>query len=202
MIGQKKGDSTEMNFRLRLVAAIAIVVGISLLCAALYAATTAEILLAGTISDSRVFNGPVNVSTRMLTLKPGDKLPWHYHPGYAFNVVKSGTLTVEDGCGGRKTLSAGEGFEAADGRVHRGANLSDRDTIVYDNFIIPQGKPTTVTFPGEESRCGPPQATDECKNGGWRKFDHPRRFDSQGQCLSFVRRLQATRVNFQPFPLN
>jgi quercetin dioxygenase-like cupin family protein len=181
---------------------MALIAGISILCAVLYAASTAEIVLSGTIPDSHVFNGAVNVSTRVLTLKPGEKLPWHYHPGYAFNVVKSGTLTVEDGCGEKKTLTAGQGFEAADGRVHRGANLSDSVVVVYDNFIIPQGQPTTVTFPGEESRCGPPQQTDECQNNGWKKFDHPRRFTCEGQCLSFVRRLQATRVNFQPFPLN
>jgi quercetin dioxygenase-like cupin family protein len=193
----QKGDITEMNFRFLAHTVIAIAAGSSLLNAGLYAEGGADIILSGTIPDSQVFNGPVNVSTRVLTLKPGDKLPWHYHPGYAFNVVKSGTLTVEDGCGGRKTLTAGQGFEAADGRVHRGANLSDSDVVVYDNFIIPRGKLTTVTFPGEEKRCGPPQESTECKNGGWQKFDHPRRFTSQRECLSFVRRLRANRIQFQ-----
>jgi len=114
---------------------IAISVGVSLLCVTVYSSVyfeAADLLFIGTISDSQVFNGPATVSTRALTLKPGEKLPWHYHPGSAFNVVKSGTLSVEDGCGGVKTLKPGQGFEEMDGRVHHGMNLSESDVIVYD----------------------------------------------------------------------
>ena len=181
----------------RQVLAIALVLGIALLCAVAYSAAHTEILLFGTIPDSQVFNGPANVTVRILTLKPGEMLPWHYHPGYAFNIVKSGTLTVEDGCGTKRTLTAGQGFEAIDGRVHRGRNMSDQEVIVYDSFLIPQGKPNTITFPGEESRCGPPLDLDECRNGGWRKFTHPQSLNSQGQCLSLVRRLRGSRFRFQ-----
>src|SRR5262249_52214762 len=129
----RKRRNAKMKFGSRGKAlAIAVAVGVALVCVAAYSAATTEILLAGTIPDSQVFNGPVNVTVRVLTLKPGDKLPWHYHPGYAFNVVKSGTETVEDGCGGQKTLTPGQGFEEIPGRVHRGRNLTDKDVVVYD----------------------------------------------------------------------
>ena len=190
-------ETAKLKIKPRKASVISIAVGFLLLCAAAYSAADMEILLSGTIQESQVFNGPANLTVRILTLKPGDKLPWHYHPGYAFNVVKSGTLTVEDGCGSKKTLTAGQGFEEVGGRVHRGRNLSDTDTIVYDCFLIPQDKQTTITFPGEESRCGPPMETDECKNNGWRKFDHPRTFTNQSQCLSFVRNLRDKRFQFQ-----
>jgi quercetin dioxygenase-like cupin family protein len=126
---------------------IAISIGVVLLCSARYTAPTTNILVEGTIPDSKVFGGPVQMIVRTLTIKPGEKLPFHYHPGHAFNVVKSGTLTVEDGCGGVKTLTPGQGFEEMDGRVHRGRNLTDKDVVVYDTFIIQQGKPTTVNIP-------------------------------------------------------
>jgi quercetin dioxygenase-like cupin family protein len=175
--------------------AISIALAVLLLGVAVYSATT-DILLSGTIPDSQVFNGPANVTVRILTLKPGDKLPWHYHPGYAFNVVKSGTLTVEDGCGSQKTLTPGQGFEEIDGRVHRGRNLSNADVVVYDCFLIPQDKQTTMTFPDEEPRCGPPLETDECKSDGWRKFSHPRSFADESQCLSVVRTSRSQRFQF------
>ena len=78
---------------------------------------------------------------RTLTIAPRESLQWHYHPGYAFNVVKSGTLTVEDGCGGEEaTLIPGQAFEEMDGRVHRAKNLSQTDpVVVYNTFIVPVG---------------------------------------------------------------
>jgi hypothetical protein len=75
-----------------------------------YASVT-NILALGTIPDSQLFGGPATVTVRTLTIKPGEVLAWHYHPGYAFNVVKSGTLTVEEGCGGEESLTPGQAFE-------------------------------------------------------------------------------------------
>ena len=150
-------------------------------------ATTANILVDGTIPDSRVFEGPVRLTVRELTLKPGEALPVHYHPGHVFIVVKSGTLTVEDGCGEQKQLTSGQGLEKSNGRVHRGKNVDATDVIVYDIFFTTPGKPTTVTIPANERRCGPPNDVDECANDGWRRFNHPRTFMNQGQCAKFVR---------------
>src|SRR6185503_4922080 len=101
-----------------------------LLAGVAYAATTL-ILAVGTIQESQLVNGPATVTDRTLTLAPGEVLAWHYHPGYAFNVITSGTLTVEDGCGGDETLRgtgtvsnpANPAFEETDGRVHRAKNL-------------------------------------------------------------------------------
>lgn len=157
-----------------------------LLGVTVYSATS-NILIDGTIPDSKVFDGPVRVTVRELTIKPGDALPLHYHPGHVFIVVKSGTLTVEDGCGGEKKLAPSQGLEEMNGRVHRGKNVDATDVVVYDIFITVPDKPTTITIPANERRCGPPNDVDECKNDGWRKFNHPQTFSNQRQCVNFVR---------------
>ena len=93
-----------------------------LLSVAVYSATS-NILIDGTIPDSKVFDGPVRVTVRELTIKPGEALPMHYHSGHVFIVVKSGTLTVKDGCGAEKKLAPGQDHEELNGRVHRGKNV-------------------------------------------------------------------------------
>ena len=167
---------------------IAISVAVLLTTVTAYAAVTV-ILALGTIPNSELFNGPATVTVRTLTISPGESLAWHYHPGYAYNVVKSGTLTVEDGCGGdSETLTPGQAFEEMDGRVHRARNLSaTEDVVVYNTFIVPQGKPTTRNIPNNQQRCGPPIDVDECKDEGWLKFNHPQSFFNQGQCIDFVK---------------
>src|SRR5688572_1999321 len=157
---------------------------------------TANMLIEGTIPDSELFDGAAKVSVRELTIKPGEELPLHYHPGHVFIVVKSGTLTVEDGCGGEKKLTMGQGLEEMNGRVHRGKNVDASEVVVYDIFITAPNKPTTVTIPANERRCGPPKDVEECRNGGWRKFNHPRSFSNQRQCLQLVQHMARTLSQF------
>jgi len=177
-----------MRFKTRRARVIAISCAILLTAVTAYAAVTV-ILAVGTIPHSELFDGPATVTVRTLTIAPGEPLQWHYHPGYAYNVVKSGTLTVEDGCGGEEeTLTPGQAFEEMDGRVHRAKNLSATEpVVVYNTFIVPEGKPTTRNIPNNERRCGPPIDADECKDDGWLKFTHPSSFINQGQCIDYVR---------------
>ena len=177
-----------MKLKTRRGAVIAISIAVLLIGATAYAATTV-ILAVGTNAETQLFDGPATLTVRTLTIAPGESLQWHYHPGYAYNVVKSGTLTVEDGCGGpEETLTPGQAFEEMDGRVHRAKNLSATEpVVVYNTFIVPEGKPTTRNIPGNERRCGPPIDADECKDDGWLKFNLPSAFINQGQCIDFVR---------------
>ncbi len=188
-------------FSKRFIAVIGL--GAILFTAVVYGATT-NILAFGTIPHSDLFDGPANVTVRTLTIAPGEQLQWHYHPGYAFNVVKSGTLTVEDGCGGEEeTLTPGQAFEEVEGRVHRAKNLSTTEpVVVYNTFIIPQGKPsTTVNIPGNERRCGPPINVSECKDQGWVNFNLPQ-FASQGECIDFVHHRPRNTIPVPQDPLN
>jgi quercetin dioxygenase-like cupin family protein len=165
---------------------MALLGALSLFAAAAYAATTV-ILAVGTIPESKFFNGPATVTVRTLTIAPGEILQWHYHPGYAFNVVKSGVLTVEDGCGGEEeSLTPGQAFEEVDGRVHRAKNIGTEVVVVYNTFVVPEGNPTTNNIPNNERRCGPPENFDECSHDGWMIFNHPQTFKNQGECFRFV----------------
>ena len=191
--------------RLKIALVIAIGLGVVVLGAVVYAQST-NVLAVGTIPHSELFDGPATVTVRTLTINPGNSLAWHYHPGYAFNVVKSGALTVEDGCGGEETLLATDtsnnAFEEMDGRVHRAKNLTTEPVVVYNTFIVPQGKPTTVNIPGNVRRCGPPEDVNECKEEGWLKFTHPRSFMDQGDCVQFVRHRPRNTIPVPEDPLN
>ncbi|MCA1636589.1 MAG: hypothetical protein LC802_23590, partial [Acidobacteria bacterium] len=76
------------------------------------------------------------------------------------------------------------------------------DVVVYNTFIMPQGKPTTRNILGNERRCGPPEDVDECKNDGWLNFTHPQSFISQGQCIDFVRHRPRNVIPVPEEPLN
>src|SRR5262249_13611001 len=147
------------------------------LCAVLlgikgYSAVT-NIIDVGRIPHSEIFDGHTTVTVRQLMIAPGETLQWHYHPGRAYNVVRRGTLTVEDGCGQVESLPAGEAFEETEYHVHRAMNLGSEEVEVYNTFIISAGNPTTVNIPNNERHCGPLvpvltlSATRFCPGGSW-----------------------------------
>jgi quercetin dioxygenase-like cupin family protein len=73
----------------------------------LYAATPLE-LWVGTSDHIGLWNGPATLTARTLKTPVGETTgAWHYHPGYVYNVVREGTITIEDGCGSVQTYSAG-----------------------------------------------------------------------------------------------
>ena len=168
---------------------LALVVGLSVvvLFGVIAYAATSVILAVGTIPHSELIDGPATVTARQLIIPPGEVGAWHYHPGTLISVVKRGTVTIEDGCGGEETFTAGQAFEQIGGRVHRAKNLGDEEVEEYNMFIVPEGSPFTVNIPNNEGRCGPPQSVNECRDGGWMNFTHPRNFTSQRDCKQYVR---------------
>ena len=134
-----------------------------------------------------LWGGPAQVTARVLNTPVGETTGgWHYHPGYVYNVVTQGTITIEDGCGEIRQYSAGEAFETSEGRVHRAYNLGTEDAIEYNMFVGPLDRPIGVNIPNNEHRCGPPSKVDECRQGGWATFNHPARFANQGACIAYV----------------
>jgi len=151
---------------------------------AAYAAIS-NILAVGTIAHSDVFDAPAIVTVRQFIITPGEVLAWHHHPGLAFNVVKQGMLTLEDGCGGEETLIPGQAFEELHARIHRAKNLTASNVEVYNTFVTPDPT-TTINTPGNQRQCGPPANVAECKTAGWAKFTFPRTFANQGDCEQYV----------------
>lgn len=158
-------------------------IGAILVAAAAYAATSSTVGL-GTMAYSDLFGGPATVFMRTLTIRPGEVLGWHSHPGVgAYTIVTQGTLVVEDGCGSEAVYQAGEAFLEPPNRVHRGKNLTGSDVVTAQTFIAPVGSSTSEP---RSQQCGAPIRTDECKDGGWTNFDYPRSFQSQGDCQQYV----------------
>jgi quercetin dioxygenase-like cupin family protein len=170
-----------------------VLIFLMILSVATYATIFADILATGTNSDAPLVSGPATVTFRKLTTTPGDIGAWHYHPGYVHNVVRSGAIKIEDGCGATSTYTAGQAFETSEGRVHRAINEGTVDAVEYNVFIREEGKPLTRFIPDNQRRCGPPSKVEECTNAGWTMFDFPTTFANQGDCVKYV--LQRPRVS-------
>ena len=131
--------------------------------------------------------GPAQLTARILRTPVGETTgAWHYHPGYVYNVVTEGTITIEDGCGQVSQYSKGEAFETSEGRVHRAYNLGNEDAVEHNMFVGPPDRPIGVNIPGNEHRCGPASAVEECTGNGWATFNHPAPFANQGACIAYV----------------
>jgi quercetin dioxygenase-like cupin family protein len=131
--------------------------------------------------------GPAQLTARVLRTPVGETTgAWHYHPGYVYNVVTQGTITIEDGCGDVRQYSKGDAFETSEGRVHRAYNLGTEDAVEYNMFVGPPDRPIGVNIPNNEHRCGPPSTVDECTRDGWVTFNHPTPFTNQGACVAYV----------------
>ena len=168
----------------RLNSAIVAGLGAVLLVGVTVYAATSTIHGTGTIAYYEPFDGPATMTVRSLFIKANEVLSWHQHPGIgAYTIVKTGTLTVEDGCGGEVVYPQGTAFVEPPGRVHRGkAGAVDVETV--QTFVVPVGTPFSQTV---AQACGAPQVVDECKEEGWINFNYPRTFSSQGDCMHYVK---------------
>lgn len=156
----------------------------------------------GNIEHVGLYGGSALVVHRTLTTHASENSGgWHYHPGYVYNVVKSGTIAVQDGCDAQPRLyRAGQAFETSDGRVHRafvpkepGKDTGKEDAVEENMFILPagyrnaEGKPILGrSVPDTMGHCGPPSTVGECQSGGWKKFDFPHKFAGETDCAASV----------------
>ncbi len=170
----------------RLKRVIVIGLGVLLLggAASVYAATSV-IRGVGTMAHFGPFGGPAPMPSRSLFIDANEVLPWHQHPGIgAYTIVKTGTLTVEDGCGGEVVYPQGTAFIEPPGRVHRGI-AGDVAVETVQTFLVPAGSAFSVNVP---EACGAPLVVNECKRNGWSAFTYPRTFANQGDCIRYLKR--------------
>ncbi len=134
---------------------IALVIAVAALLGGTAYSQATEVIAVGNIDYSELFGGPATMTVRRLTIAPGGVLGWHYHPGVgAYTVVKRGTLTLEDGCGGIEVYQAGQAFQETAGHVHRGKNLGTEEVETIQTFVVPAGNPISVPSP---QLCSPPE---------------------------------------------
>jgi len=147
---------------------------------------TVTLAVKGTIAFYQPFNGPADTYVIRATIAPGETTGWHYHPGPATVIFTKGTFTEEEGCGAVNQYTAGQALTEAGGTstVHKVTNTGTEPGEFYFLVTVPEGSPRTIPVSGP--RCGPPTNKDQCKDGGWMKFNFPRAFQDQGDCVSFV----------------
>jgi quercetin dioxygenase-like cupin family protein len=177
---ERGGDMRTMRLNRFTVAGLGVLLLFGITSA--YAATSV-ISATGTMANFEPFGGPATMTARSLFIGANEVLPWHQHPGIgAYTIVKTGTLTVEDGCGGEIVYPQGSAFIEPAGRVHRGI-AGDTPVETVQTFLVPAGSGFSVNVP---KGCGAPLGVDECKGGGWETFTFPRSFSDQGDCVTFV----------------
>ena len=156
--------------------------GALLIGVTVYAATSVTIGV-GTLEHFAPFGGPATITTRSLSIAANEVLGWHQHPGVgAYTIVKTGTLTVEDGCGGEVVHTQGTAFVEHPGRIHRGkAGAAPVETV--QTFVVPAGLAFSVNVP---QGCGAPTVVAECTNNGWTTFTFPRIFSNEADCVNYV----------------
>ena len=116
----------KINYsRTKLTLVIGLVVAICIGGVVVYAATS-TILGIGYLRRSEITNGSATFTARRLTIPSGEVGVWHYHPGIILSAVGpqtpedinnglTGSVTIEDGCGGSQTFEPGQGFEQIGG---------------------------------------------------------------------------------------
>jgi quercetin dioxygenase-like cupin family protein len=91
----------------------------------------------------------VDYITKRITIQPGGSTGWHYHEGRTFGVVREGTLTrtmedcreVVDPTGAAVTEGSGSDH------VHNGRNLGPVPVVLWVDYILPAGTPTSFDVP-------------------------------------------------------
>lgn len=90
-----------------------------------------------TVNDIETIVKGADVVVRLFTLKPGDRIPWHYHSeSIDHYFVLEGTVSIDTrGADGRISLGLGERYRVEPGEEHSVANTNDTVT----RFILVQG---------------------------------------------------------------
>jgi hypothetical protein len=91
------------------------------------------------------------IQIHAFTLQPGDTIPWHYHKGVSYVILKHGTLTETHLVGphrcAKETLRVGGAFTESPGQVHTVTNTSAEVAVVWWSTVFPESDGITVFSP-------------------------------------------------------
>ncbi len=113
--------------------------------AALLWAQSASAVTLTVVSQGQFPSGKI-LQIVMVTVNPGESIPWHYHTGTGWVTVISGTLTDDAGCGAPLvTHSAGSVATEPAGHVHRLFNYGAEPAVFTGTLIFPGCDPNNGT---------------------------------------------------------
>ena len=92
-------------------------------------------------------DGPVNITSAMVTIPPGGTTGWHSHEVPLFAHILEGELTVDYGEKGTRTYRAGDSVLEAMNWPHNGTNTGDVPMRLIAIYMGGGGKQNTVTVP-------------------------------------------------------
>lgn len=92
-------------------------------------------------------DGPVDVTSAIVTIPPGGTTGWHSHEVPLFAYILEGELTVDYGEKGTKVYRAGNSVLEAMNWPHNGTNTGDVPMRLLAVYMGGGGKPNTVTAP-------------------------------------------------------
>jgi len=80
---------------------------------------------------------------------PGGTSGWHSHPGYAFVLVREGSVRVKDGDTCKSTIyNEGDVFTEMPGHIHKASNAGDGDLVLLVTFVgLPPNTPALIDEP-------------------------------------------------------
>jgi quercetin dioxygenase-like cupin family protein len=85
---------------------------------------------------------PGTIQIHAFTLQPGDTIPWHYHKGASYVILKSGTLSETHLVGphrcAKEELTAGHAFIESPGQVHTVTNNGADVAVIWWSTIFPK----------------------------------------------------------------
>ncbi len=113
--------------------------------AALLGAQSAGAVTLTLVSQGQFPSGKI-LQIVMVTVNPGESIPWHYHTGTGWVTVVSGTLTDDAGCGAPLvTHPAGSVATEPAGHVHRLFNFGSEPAVFTGTLIFPGCDPNNGT---------------------------------------------------------
>lgn len=143
-----KGMTTMRRDLLRLGAAMAAAVGLSLGAGTAFA-TPAGPGVTGKVISRTTIDGQDYI-LRQITVPPGQSTGWHYHDGTLYGFVELGTLSHFDSdCRPDGVYKAGSGLTEPSGanHVHIGRNLGKTDVVLDVLYVLPHGAPLSEDAP-------------------------------------------------------
>jgi quercetin dioxygenase-like cupin family protein len=149
-------------------------------------AVTINSVISGTIDFLDETNGPATVAVVDATYAAGETTSWHYHPGEAYVIVKTGSITEHEPCGGSRTFLPGQAFQEEPGHIHRVEPSATTATNFSFISVVPEGQPRTINVAAPIC-IGPPTTLSDCANDGWMQFTVPTQFKNQGECVRYLR---------------
>ena len=93
--------------------------------------------------------GDSDVYVQSNVWQPGGTTGWHSHPGYAFVLVREGSVRVKDGDTCKSTIyNEGDVFTEMPGHVHKASNAGDGDLVLLVTFVgLPPNTPALIDEP-------------------------------------------------------